>query len=222
MAPHSSTLAWKIPWMEEHGIFWATSLSIFTFLHWRRKWQPHSSVLAWRMPGMGEPDGLPSMGLHRVGHDWSDLAAAYLNSVPSLSRVWLFVTPWTAPSQASLSITNSQRLLKLMSIKSVMPSNHLILCRPVLLPSIFPSIRVFSNESVLRLRWSKYWSFNFSISPSNEYSGLISYRMDYLILQSKGLSSVFSSTIVQKHQFFSSRLSLESNSHIRTWLLEKP
>ena len=103
-------------------------------------------------------------------------------SIQLLSCVQLFVTPWTAARQASLSITNSQSLLKLMSIGSVMPSNHLILCRPLLLPpSIFPSIRVFSNESVLRIRWPKYWSFSFSISPSNEYSGLIS-RMDWLDL----------------------------------------
>ena len=102
-------------------------------------------------------------------------------SVQSLSRVWLFATPWTAAHQASLSITNSQSLLKLMSIESVMPSNHL--CRPLLLlPSIFPSIRVFSNESVLCIRWPKYWSFSFSISHSNEYSGLISFRMVWLDL----------------------------------------
>ena len=104
-------------------------------------------------------------------------------SVQSLSCVWLFVTPWTAAHQASLSITNSQSLLKLTSIESVMPSNHLILCRPLLLPpSIFPSIRVVSNKSVLRIRWPKYWSFSFSISPSNEYSGLISFRMGWLDL----------------------------------------
>ena len=106
-----------------------------------------------------------------------------LSSVQSLSRVQLFATPWTAAQQASLSITNSRSLLKLMSIKSVMPSNHLILCRPLLLlPSIFPSIRVFSNESVLRIRWPKYWRFSFSVSPSNEYSGLIFFRMDWLDL----------------------------------------
>ena len=100
-----------------------------------------------------------------------------------LSRVRLFVTPWTAARQASLSITNYQSLLKLMPVESVMPSNHIILCRPLLLPpSIFPSIRVFSNESVLRIRWPKYWSFSFSISLSNEYSGLISFRMDLLDL----------------------------------------
>ena len=101
----------------------------------------------------------------------------------SLSHVWLFATPWTAASQASLSITNSQSLLKLMSIESVTPSNHLILCHPLLLlPSIFPSIRVFSNKSVLHIKGPKYWSFSFSISPSNEYSGLISFRMDWLDL----------------------------------------
>ena len=105
------------------------------------------------------------------------------SSGQSLSRVWLFVTPWTAARQASLSITNSRSLLKLMSIESVMPPNHLILCRPLfLLPSVFPSIRVFSNESVLCIRWPRYWSFSFSISPSNEYSGLISFRMDWLDL----------------------------------------
>jgi len=104
------------------------------------------------------------------------------SSVQSFSRVRLFATPWTAACQASLSITNSQSLLKLMSIESVMPSNHLILCHPFLLPpSIFPSIRVFSNESVLCIRWPRYWSFSFNISPSNEHSGLIS-RMDWLDL----------------------------------------
>ena len=103
--------------------------------------------------------------------------------VQSLSHVRLFVTPWTATRQASLSITNSWSLLKLMFIESVMPSNHLILCRSfLLLPSIFPSIRVFSNESVLCIRWPKYWSFSFSISPSNEYSGLISFRIDWFDL----------------------------------------
>ena len=105
-----------------------------------------------------------------------------LSSVQSLSHVPLFVTLWTAARQASLSITNSWNLLKLMSIKSVMPSNHLFLCRPLLPPSIFPSIRVFSNESVLCIRWPKYWSFSFNISPSNEYSELISFRIDWLEL----------------------------------------
>ena len=105
------------------------------------------------------------------------------SSVQLLSHVQCFVTPWTAVCQASLSITNSQSFLKLMSIKSVMPSNHLILCRPLLLqPSVFSSIRVFSNVSVLRVRGPKYWSFSFSISPSNEYSGLIYFRMDWFAL----------------------------------------
>ena len=104
------------------------------------------------------------------------------SSVQSLSRVQLFATPWTAAHQASLSITNSRSLLKPMSVELVMPSNHLILCHPLLPPSIFPSISIFSNESVLRIRWPKYWSFSFSISPSNEYSELISFRMDCLDL----------------------------------------
>ena len=123
--------------------------------------------------------------------------------VQLLSCVWLFVTPWTAARQACLSFTISWSLLKLMSIKSMMSSNHLILCHPLLLlPSIFPSIGVFFYESALRIRWPKYWSFSFSISPSNEYSGLISFRMTGLIsLLPKELSRVFSSTI-QKHQFF--------------------
>ena len=137
------------------------------------------------------------------------------SSVQSLSLVQLFATPWTAECQASLTITNSWSLLKLMSIESVMSSNHLILCHPLLLlPSIFLRIRVFSNESVLHIRWPNYWSFSFSISPSNEYSGLISFRMDSL--QSKGLSRVFSNTTVQKHQFFGTQLSLWFSSHTHT------
>ena len=132
------------------------------------------------------------------------------------------MTPRTAAHQTFLSITNSQSLLKI--IKSEMPSNHLILCCPLLLlPSIFPSIRVFSIKSVLHIRWPKYWSFGFRISPSNEYIGLISFTMDWLdIFAFKGLSRVFSSTKVQKHQFFSAQLSLWSNSHIHTSPVEKP
>ena len=127
------------------------------------------------------------------------------SSLQLLSRVRLFATSGTAARQASLSITNSWSLLKLMSSESVMPSNHLILCRLLpLLPSIFPSIRVFSNESALHIRWPKYWSFSFSISPSNEYSGL----NGLISLQSEGLSRVFSDTTVQKHQFFDAELSL--------------
>ena len=124
------------------------------------------------------------------------------------------VTPWTAAGQAFLSITNPWNLLKLMSIESVMPSNHLILCHPLLIPSsIFPSIRVFWNESVLHIRWPKYWSF--STNPFNEQSVFISFRLTGLTsLLSKGLSKFFSSTTIQKHQFFSARPSLWSNSHI--------
>ena len=129
------------------------------------------------------------------------------------------MTPWTAERQASLSITNSQSLLKLMSIKSVMPSYHLIICHPLLpLPSIFPRIRVFSTESILCIRWPKYWTFSFSIRPSNEYSGLISFRMNWLdCLAVQGtLLRVFCNTTVQKHQFFGTQLSSQSNSHIHT------
>ena len=128
-----------------------------------------------------------------------------ISSVQSLSCVRLFATPRTAARQASLSNTSSRSLLKLMSIESVVPSNHLILCRPfLLLPSIFSSLRVFSNESALHIRWPKYWSFSFSISLSSEHSGLIFLGLTGLIfLQSKGLSRVFSNTTVPKHQFFS-------------------
>ena len=149
----------------------------------------------------------------------------YFSSVQSLSRVRLFVTSWIAAHQASLSITNSRSQPKPipMSVELVMPSNHLILCCPLLLlPSIIPSSRVFSNESVLRIRWPKDWSFSFSISPSKEYSRLISFGWTGGIsLQSKGLSRVFSNTTVRKHQFLSAQPSLWSNSHIHTWLLEK-
>ena len=138
-----------------------------------------------------------------------------LNSVPLLSCVLLFATPRTAARQASLSITNSQSLLKLMPIESVRPSNHFILCHPLLLlPSIFPSIRVFSNDSVLCIRWPKYWSFSFSISFANEYSGLISFRMDWLDLLAvqrtlKSLLQHHSSkaSIIQHSVFFVVQLS---------------
>jgi len=146
------------------------------------------------------------------------------SSVQSLSRVRLFATPWITARQASLSITNSWSSPRLTSIESVMPSSHLILCRPLLLlPPIPPSIRVFSNESTLRVRWPKYWSFSFSISPSKEIPGLISFRMDWLdLLAVQGLSRVFFNTTVQKHQFFGTQFSSQSNSHIHTWPLEKP
>ena len=145
-------------------------------------------------------------------------------SVQTLSRVWLFATPWTTAHQASLSLTNSRSSPKPMSIESVMPSNHLILCSPLHLPpSIFPSIRVFSNESALCIKWTKYWSFSFSISPSKENSGLISFRMDWLdLLAVQGTLKSLLHTTVQNHQFFTTQLSLWSNSHIHAWPLEKP
>ena len=133
------------------------------------------------------------------------------SSVQSLSRVRVFATPWIAAHQASLSITNSQSSPKLMSIELVMPSSRLILSRPLLLLLPTPlNIRVFSNESTLCMRWPKYWSFSYSISPSNEHPGLISFRMDWLnLLAVQGtLSRVFSNTTFQKHQFFSTQLSL--------------
>ena len=141
----------------------------------------------------------------------------------SVVCVWLFVTAWTGAHQASLSITSSWSLFKLMSIESVMPPNHLILCPPLLLlPPIFVSIRVFSNESVLRIRWPKYWSFSFSISlPMNIQDWFPLGWTGWISLQSKGLSRVFSNITVQKHQFFGAQLSLLYNSHIHTRLLEK-
>ena len=144
------------------------------------------------------------------------------SSVQLLSRVRLFAIPWVAAGQASLSITNTRSSLRFTSIESVMPSSHLILSHPLLLlPSIPPSIRVFSNESTLHMRWPKYWSFSFSIIPSREIPGLISFRMDWLdLLEFKGLSRVFSNTTLQKHQFFGAQLSSQFNSHIHTWPLE--
>ena len=131
------------------------------------------------------------------------------SSVQSLSCVQLFATPWTEARQASLSITNSRSLLKLMSIESVVPSNHLILCHPLLLlPSIFPSIRVFSNESVLRIRWPKYWSFSFSISPSNEYSELVSSSPtpQFKSISSSALSFLYSPTLTSIHDYWKKQL----------------
>ena len=154
-----------------------------------------------------------------MGHGFSQFS-----SVQSLSRVRLFATPWTAAHQASLSITNSQRLLKLMSIELVMPSNHLILCCSLLLlPSIFPSIRVFSNESVLHIRWPNIGvSVLASVFPMNIQDWFPLGWTGWISLQSKGLSRVFFNTTVQKHQFFSTQHSLKSNSHIHARLLEKP
>ena len=144
------------------------------------------------------------------------------SSVQSLSCVQLSVTPWTAACQASLSITNSQNWVKLMSIKSVMPSNHLILCHPLLFPtSIFPSIRVFSNELALCIRWPKYW--NFSISPSSEYSGLISFRIGWFdLLAVQGTLKSLLQHHSSKASIFRCSVFFMVHSHIHTWLLEKP
>ena len=139
-------------------------------------------------------------------------------------QVWLSATQWTAAHQASLSFTISRSLLRLMYLESVMPPNHLILCRRLFLsPSFFPSIRIFSSELTVGIRWPEYCSFSLSIGPSNYYSGVFPLRLTHLIsLLSKGLSRVFSSTTVQKCQFFGTQPSLWYNSHIHTWLLEKP
>ena len=148
---------------------------------------------------------------------FSQFGLRYISSVQSLSCVRLFATPWTAPCEASLSITNSQSLPKLMSIESVMLCNRLILCRPLLLlPSIFPSIRVFSNESALCIRGPKYWSFSFSISPSNEHPGLISFRMDWLdLLAVQG-------TLKSLLQYHSSKASILWRSALFTVQLSHP
>ena len=194
----------------------------------------YSSILAWEIPWVEEPGRLQSTGLQRVGRNWmTSLSLFWLlcydrlyrdrvkeegrlgefffffNSV-QFSSVTQSCLTLCDPMDCTMSITNSQSLLKLMSIQSVMPFNHLILCHPLLLlPSIFPSIRVFSNESVLRTRWPKYWRFSFNISLSNEHSGLISFRIDWSIsLKSKGLSRVFSSTTGQKHDYFGAQFSL--------------
>ena len=188
---------------------------------WRRAWQP-TPVFS---PGEshGQKRELQFKGLERVENDWSDLAAAppylifnYIINrlyytilciviVQSLRCVQLFATPWTAAHQISLSFTISQSLLKFMSVESVIPSNHLILCHPLLLlPLIFSSIRVFSNEPALSIRWPKYWSFSFSISASNEYSGLISFRIDWFDLVVQGTLT----SLLQHHRINSSVCSL--------------
>ena len=156
--------------------------------------------------------------------DWVKIFMFQFSSVQSLSRVQLFATPWIAACQASLSITNSRSSLRLTSIKSVMTSSHLILGRSLLrLPLIPPSIRVFCNELTLHMRWPKYWSFSVSIIPSKKSQGWSpSEWTGWISLQSKGLSRVFSNTTVQKHQFFGTQPSAQSNSHIHTWPQEKP
>ena len=146
------------------------------------------------------------------------------SSVQSLSRVRLLATPWIAARQASLSVTISRRSLRLMSIESVMSYSHLTLCCPLLLLPLIPlSIRVFSNQSTLRMRWPKYWSFSFSIIPSKKSQDWsLSEWTGWISLQSKGLSSIFSNTTIQKHQFFGAQPSSQSNSLIHTWPLGKP
>ena len=148
------------------------------------------------------------LGLHKNAHVHTHIYPIF-SSVQPLNRVQLFATPWTAALQASPSIISSQSLPKPMSIESVMPSNYLILCRPLLLPSIFPSIKVFSNESALCMRWPKYWSFSFNISPSKEHSGVISSRMDWLdFLAVQGTLKSLHHTTFKKHQLFCVHLSL--------------
>ena len=184
MAPYSVLLPGK-----SHGwrslVGWSDFTFTFHFHALKRKWQPTPVFLPGKSQGRGR-----IVGCRLWGRTESDTTGAQfslllcrLSSGQSLSHVQLFATPWIAARQASLSITNSWSLPKPMSIKSVMPPSHLILCHPLLLlPPIFPSIRVFSNESALHVRWPKYWSFSFRISPSNEHPGLISFRMDWLDL----------------------------------------
>ena len=159
-----------------------------------------------------------------ISQFWTNPVFHVVVFVQLLSPVSLFVTPWTAAYQASLSFTISQRLFKLTFIELVILSNHFILCcSPLLLPSVFPKIRILSNESALHIRWPKYWSFSFNISPSNEYSDWFPFGLTGLIyFQSKRLSRVFFNTTVQKHQFFGVQPYLWPKSHIHTWLLEKP
>ena len=182
MVTHSSILAWKVLWVEEpRGPQFIVSERV------RYNWATDHALIhvslpeAWKLTS---PHGRPQT-----------VALLYSSHMPAISTYsgqfshWVVsnsVMPWTAAHQASLSITNTQSLLKLMCIKLVMPSNYLILCHPLLLPSIFPRIRVFSNESALPIRWSKCWSFSFSISPSNEYLGLISFRIDCFFLAVQG------------------------------------
>ena len=162
-----------------------------------------------RACGEMDPSYTVAGNVNWCSHHGEQYAGSF-SSVQSLSSIWLFATPWIAACQASLSITNSRSLLRFMSVESVMPSSHLILCCPLLLlPPIPPSIRVFSSQSTLCMRWPKYWSFSFSISPSNVQPGMISLGWTgWISLQSKGLSRVFSNTTVQKYQFFTIQLSL--------------
>ena len=193
---------------------------------WDRKMgQSHKNL--WKLLNQWPPD-LNVHTLRATKNKYSQLLDSQYLALCSVqfnsSIVSDSATPWTAACQTSLSITNTWSLLKFKSVESGMPSSHLILCRPLLLlPPIPPSIRVFSNESTLHMRWPKYWSFSFSIIPSNEHPGLISFRMDWLdLLAVQGTIKSLLHTTVQKHQFFSAQLSSQSNAHIYTWLLEKP
>ena len=220
MATHCSTLAWSIPWTKEPGTGYRVTQSQ-TQLKRLSMHMPKGLKMGFWFERESERENFhpsfsstyplkPEVSRPPPGQS-SPVASKFsnLSSVQLLSCVWLFATPWIAACQASLSITNSWSLPKLMSIELVMPSNYLISCCPLfVLPSIFPSNKIFSNESALRIRWPKHWSFSFNMSPSNEYSwsplgwaGLIS-------LHSKRLSTVFSNTTVQKHQLFSAQLSL--------------
>ena len=212
------------------------------FEHWLYYCRHHNVLQSFIMSAILINCEIPKMlwniYLHQLSycqvHIGASVSAEWMNvymhrltqfsSVQSLSRVRLFANPWITARQASLSITNSRSPLKPMSIKSVMHSSHLILCHPLLrLPPIPPSIRVFSNESALPMRWPKYWSFSFSTSPSNEHPGWSPLGWTgWISLQSKGLLRVFSNTTVQKYQFFSAQFSSQSNYHIHTWPLEKP
>ena len=175
----SSVQLFAIPWTAAHqaSLSFTISLNLFKLISIESVMLSNHLILCC----LFSPPAF-NLSQHQGHFQWVGPLHQF-RSVQSLSHVWFFATPWTAAHQASLSITNSQRPHKPMSIESVMPSNHLIFCcLLLLLPTIFPSIRVFSNESVLRIRWPKYWSFSFSISPSNEHSGLISFRIDWFDL----------------------------------------
>ena len=200
-------------------------------IYYREKLQSRNSEgekcmsRVWRKPVEASKNSLPVVTQSAQLQQWVVITCAKgcVRAVQLLSRVRLFVTPWITAHQASLSITNSRSSPRLTSIESVMPSSHLILCRPLLLlPLISPSIRVFSNESTLRMRWPEYWSFSFSISPSNEHPGLISFRMDWLDL----LAVQTLKSLLQHHSSKASILrcsaSSQSKSHIHTWPQEKP
>ena len=233
MSSTSTCWTWSLqPWIRTSGHFSKTWISRSQNCRWREKrgGRPrHVCDQTIKMAILSECIVGSTLVLgSKLKYLWtfpiSPFSSVQFRSVQSLSRVQLFATPWIAARQASLSITNSRSSLRLTSIESVMLSSHLILCCPLLLlPPIPPSIRVFSNESTLRTRWPKYWSFSFSVIHSKEIPGWSpSEWTGWISLQSKGLSRVFSNTAVQRHQFFSAQLSSQSNSHIHTWLLEKP